>query len=98
MRWIAIASGAALLGVLSGCGGGTSAAVSVCEAAVAERLPGRTYTFDTQALRDSARSEDDGVVFMSAPLVIDAGMTIEQRQTVECRVRGNDIISLHFIW
>ncbi|MGY6518455.1 MAG: hypothetical protein ACXIUZ_07055 [Lysobacteraceae bacterium] len=84
--------------LLAGCGGSTSRAAGVCEAAVAERFSGRSYDFDGAALRASARELDDGVVFLSAPLVIDPGMTIEQRQTVECRVRGDDIISLNFIW
>lgn len=97
MRWIPMMSAAALGAVLAGCGG-TSEAVSVCEAAVAERLPGRTYQLDADALRESAREDGEGIVFLQAPLVIDPGMTIEQRQTVECRVRGGDIISLNFIW
>lgn len=97
MRWIPLMTAAALGAVLVGCGG-TTEAVSVCEAAVAERLPGRTYELDTDAMRESAREDGEGVVFVQAPLVIDPGMTIEQRQTVECRVRGRDIISLNFIW
>lgn len=97
MRWISLMTAATLGAVLAGCGG-SSQAVSVCEAAVAERLPGRTYQLDSDALRASAREDGEGVVFLQAPLVIDPGMTIEQRQTVECRVRGGDIISLNFIW
>ncbi|WP_187265891.1 hypothetical protein [Alkalisalibacterium limincola] len=97
MRWISMMTAATLGAVLAGCGG-SSQAVSVCEAAVAERLPGRTYQLDADALRASAREDGEGVVFLQAPLVIDPGMTIEQRQTVECRVRGSDIISLNFIW
>lgn len=97
MRWIPLMTAATLGAVLAGCGG-SSKAVSVCEAAVAERLPGRTYELDSEALRASSREDGEGIVFLQAPLVIDPGMTIEQRQSVECRVRGGDIISLNFIW
>lgn len=97
MRWIPMITAATLGAVLAACGG-ASEAVSVCEAAVAERLPGRTYQLDSEALRASAREDGEGVVHLQAPLVIDPGMTIEQRQTVECRVRGGDIIALNFIW
>lgn len=97
MRWIHVMTAAALGAVLAGCGG-ASEAVSVCEAAVAERLPGRTYELDSDALRESVREDGEDTVSLNAPLVIDPGMTIEQRQTVECRVRGGDLISLNFIW
>lgn len=98
MRCIPLLGVAAVASLLVACGGGTSGAVAVCESAVAERLPGRSYQLDVNAMRESAREDGEGVVFLEAPLVIDPGMTIEQRQMVECRVRGSDIISLNFIW
>lgn len=89
---------------LTACGGGASAAAAACEAAVAERMAGRSYQLDGKALAASARDAGEGITELRAPIVFDAGMTNEERQTVECRTRVDpgqsrpSVLTLNFIW
>lgn len=90
--------------LLAGCGGRSADALSVCRAAIAERMAGKSYRLDTKALQDSAREESADVLVLTGEVVIDPGMTGEQRQNVECKARfvagqsRPDVISLNFVW
>ncbi len=93
-----------LAALLAGCGGRSAEAWAVCEAAIAERLAGKTYRLDPKAIRASAREEGENVLVLSGEVVLDPGMTHEQRQTLECKARFTpgqarpDVISLNFVW
>lgn len=90
--------------LLAGCGGRGADALAVCEDAIAERLTGKNYRLDAKALLASAREEGENVLVLTGEVVIEPGMTHEQKQTVECKARfapGQsrlDVISLNFVW
>lgn len=93
-----------LCALLAGCGGREGDALAACEAAIAERLEGKTYRLEAEAMRASARAEGEDVLVLTGTVVIDPGMTHEQQQTVECKARFTagqsrpDVISLNFVW
>lgn len=96
-RWMLMAS----LGLLAGCGGRADEAATVCEAAVAERLPDQQYTLDRAALAGSAEEQADNVLQLRAGIVFKPGLPGEYKQTVECKVRfgaAPDVISLTFFY
>lgn len=88
--------------VLAACGGGGDAKLKACADEVKLKLDGKAYKLDEAALVANQTDEGDGIVAMSAPIVIQPGMTDEVTQTVKCRVRTvngeTDVISLTFIW
>lgn len=88
--------------VLAACGGDGDAKSKACIDEVARKLDGKTYKLDEAALASSQTEEGDGIYALTAPIVIQPGMTNELAQTVRCRVRTvngkTDVISLNFIW
>ncbi|MDZ4349206.1 MAG: hypothetical protein U1A22_06695 [Xanthomonadaceae bacterium] len=93
-----------MLVVLAACAGKEQKIVSACESAVAERLAGKTYRLDSDALRTSLQTDASGVSSVRAEVILDPGMSGEQTQTVECSARFEDgqsnpvVIALNFIW
>lgn len=88
-------------GLLAGCGSQADTAATACEAAVAERLQGGTYSIDLAALAASAEEQPDDVVHLKSGIVFEPGLPGEYRQQVECRVRFGDVpdvISLTFYY
>ncbi|PKM02581.1 MAG: hypothetical protein CVV17_05495 [Gammaproteobacteria bacterium HGW-Gammaproteobacteria-7] len=93
-----------LLALLAGCASKEQKVVSACESAVAERLAGKTYRLDSDALRTSLQTDATGVSSVRAEVILDPGMSGEQAQTVECSARFEQgqsdpvVIALNFIW
>ncbi len=101
---------AASLG-LSACGGGGTGsatpgdlAATACNEAAAARLDGKLYEMDLVALAGSMKDVANGEKFLTAPIVIEPGLTSEAKQIVECTVRFSegkdapDVVGFVFNW
>lgn len=108
-NWLVVSMALAL----SACGGGGGEAAGggtpndqaalACEAAAKSRLEGKLYTLDLAALGASMKDGADGAKFLTAPIVIEPGLTSEVKQIVECTVRFNegqppDVVGFVFNW
>lgn len=86
--------------VLVACGGGAdnggrgadrnSLAAQACKAAAESRLDGKLYELDLKALGASMKDVPNGEQFLTAPIIIEPGLTSEAKQIVECTVRFSD--------
>ncbi|WP_146907170.1 hypothetical protein [Arenimonas daejeonensis] len=94
-NWLVVSMALAL----SACGGSGEAggggtpndlAAQACEAAAKSRLEGKLYTLDLAALGASMKDAPNGEKFLTAPIVIEPGLTSEVKQIVECTVRFSD--------
>ncbi len=108
MKWISIA----LLALsLTACSGGNSGAPSgkagdaatVCDAFVKNKLEGKQYTLDLKALAASLKDTAEGGANLSAPIIVEPGLTTEVKQTLQCDIRfGADgkpeVFNATFIW
>ena len=88
--WLVIS----MCALLAGCGGGESGskpppqmAADACEAAAKSRLSGKLYELDIAKLAASMTDAADGAKFLTAPILIEPGLTSEVKQIVECTVR-----------
>ncbi|KAA2285104.1 hypothetical protein [Arenimonas fontis] len=86
-----------------GAGKGPGAvAAEACRAAAEARLDGKLYQLDLAALAASMREASNGEKFLTAPIVIEPGLTSETRQIVECTVRFTgeraDVVGFVFNW
>ncbi len=100
----------ALALVACGGGGGTAddnpgqLAAEACRAAADARLEGKLYELDLAALATSMKDAPNGEKFLSAPVVIEPGLTSEVKQIVECTVRFSDgkpspdVVGFGFNW
>ena len=91
--WLMMAMAVAL----AGCGGGGSSggspgdlAAEACKGAAESRLDGKLYDLDLAALSASMKDAANGEKFLTAPIVIEPGLTSEVKQIVECSVRFSD--------
>lgn len=89
----------------SGGGGGNpnEQAAQACEAAAKSRLDGKLYTLDLAVLGASMKDAPNGEKFLTAPIVIEPGLTSEVKQIVECTVRFSDgkppdVVGFVFNW
>jgi len=109
MKWISIAL--LVLGLAACSGGGESnapagkggAAASACDAFVKGKLEGKQYTLDLNALAASLKPDEHEGAILTAPIVIEPGLTTEVKQTISCEVRfGADgkaeVLTVNFIW
>jgi len=104
--WLMV--GAAL--ALAACGGGGAAstpgdlAAKACEDAAKSRLDNKLYELDMAALAASMTDAPNGEKFLTAPILIEPGLTSEVKQIVECTVRFNenspnpDVVGFVFNW
>lgn len=106
--WAMITMAAAL----SACGGGGEAAsgtpnelaAKACEEAAKSRIEGKLYEMDLAALAASMTDAPNGEKFLTAPIVIEPGLTSEAKQIVECTVRFSegkpvpDVVGFGFTW
>ena len=109
--WLVITMTAAL----SACGGGDGTgatgggspadlAAKACEEASKSRLEGKLYDLDVSALAASMKDAPNGEKFLTAPIVIEPGLTSEVKQIVECTVRFSDakpapdVVGFGFNW
>ncbi|MFY2763110.1 hypothetical protein [Arenimonas sp. MALMAid1274] len=97
---------------LTACGGGgaggsgnaNEAAAEACKLAAESRLNGKLYTLDQPALAASMKDAPNGEKFLTAPIVIEPGLTSEVKQIVECTVRFDegketpDVVGFVFNW
>ncbi len=108
-RWLVVL----MTGMIAACGGGGESAAPTspnglaalaCEAAAKSRLDGKLYTLDAAALAASMKDQPGGEKFLTAPILIEPGLTSEVKQIVECTVRfteGNpnpDVVGFVFNW
>lgn len=98
--------------VLAACGDGGSAsggspnelAARVCEAEAKSRVAGKLYELDVAALSTSMKDAPNGEKFLTAPMVIEPGLTSEAKQIIECTVRFTegkpdpDVVGFGFTW
>jgi len=106
--WVAITMAA----TLSACGGGGGSAggspndlaAKACEEAAKSRVEGKLYEMDLAALAASMKDAPNGEKFLTAPIVIEPGLTSEAKQIVECTVRFSDakpapdVVGFGFTW
>jgi hypothetical protein len=96
---------------LAACGGGGAApdtpadlAAQACEVAAKSRLDDKLYELDMAALAASMTDAPNGEQFLTAPILIEPGLTSEVKQIVECTVRFNegspnpDVVGFVFNW
>ena len=98
---------------LAACGGESSSggggspndlAAEACKAAAESRLEGKLYELDLAALAASMKDAPNGEKFLTAPIVIEPGLTSEVKQIVECSVRFSegkptpDVVGFGFTW
>ena len=97
----------AVCGGESSSGGGGSPndlAAEACKAAAESRLEGKLYELDLAALAASMKDAPNGEKFLTAPIVIEPGLTSEVKQIVECSVRFSegkptpDVVGFGFNW
>jgi len=91
--WLVISLAAALAGCGGGeAGGGTpnDLAAKACVDAAKSRLGAKLYELDVAALAASMKDAPNGEKFLTAPIVIEPGLTSEVKQIVECTVRFSD--------
>ena len=108
MKWISIALLAVGLTACSGGesdspGGKTGSAASACEAFVKNKLETKQYKLDLNVLASSMKQATDGSAVLTAPIIIEPGLTTEVKQTIQCDVRfgANDtpeVLTVNFIW
>lgn len=77
-------------------------ALEACADAVAQKLVGKEFRLDRAAMQASAADDGTGAIAMSGGLLINPGMTNEEKQTVQCKARVEngkaDVVSLSIIW
>jgi hypothetical protein len=79
-------------------------AAKACEVAAKSRLDDKIYELDLAALAGSMTDAPNGEKFLTAPILIEPGLTSEVRQIVECTVRFNegspnpDVVGFVFNW
>lgn len=108
MKWISITL--LVLG-LAACSGGESsapagkagAAAAACDAFVRNKLQGKQYELDLTALAASLKEGAERGGNLSAPIIIEPGLTTEVKQTIQCDMRfaADDtpqVLSVTFIW
>ncbi len=73
-----------------------------CVTEAGERLQGKRFQVEADALAASAKQNAADTFQLSAPIVFDRGLSSEYSQTLECRVRFDgeqaSVIFLQFNW
>lgn len=105
--WLVVPMTAALVA----CGGSDVApsspadqAAAACDAEMTRRMEGKLYQLDKVALAASMKDAPDATKMLTAPVVIEPGLTSEVKQIIECRVRfaegkpTPDIVGFGFNW
>jgi hypothetical protein len=108
MKWICIAL---LVIGLAACSGGESsgpsgkagAAASACDAFVKNKLEAKQYKLDLSTLAASMKQATPGTGDLSAPIIIEPGLTTEVKQNIQCDVRFDaedkaEVMTVVFVW
>jgi len=108
MKWISIALlvmglAACSGGDAGGPGGKSGAAATVCDAFVKNKLDGKQYKLDLNVLAASLKADTQGGGVLTAPIIIEPGLTTEVKQTISCEVRFGagdkpEAMTVNFIW
>lgn len=95
---------------LAACSGGGSApagksgsAATACDAFVKSKLEGKQYKLDLTVLAASLKEGAQRSGNLTAPIIIEPGLTTEVKQTIQCDMRfGPDdtpeVLNVTFIW
>lgn len=91
----------AVAALAAGCGGRADDAARVCLEAAQAKTDGKSIDLSASALAGHAKEDGDGF-HIQAPILLDAGLPGELKQTLDCRVRftanGPEIVSLIFVF
>jgi len=109
-NWLVAVSATLVLTACGGADGGGGAgdrnalAAKACQTELESRLDGKLYKLDLQALGASMKEVPNGEHFLTAPIIIEPGLTSEAKQIVECTVRFSaakpqpDVVGFGFNW
>jgi hypothetical protein len=78
-------------------------AAQACSDEIGKRLAGRNVGLDAGDMRKHVKSESSDTVLVTSSVVLDKGLSSENRQTFECRVRFDaggvaSVLYLQFNW
>jgi len=78
-------------------------AAQACSDEIGKRLAGRSVGLDPSDMRKHIKSESSDTVLVSSTVVLDKGLSSENRQTFDCRVRFDaggaaSVLYLQFNW
>jgi hypothetical protein len=106
--WLMVPVTAALVACGGSGGGGSGSpadlAATACDEEMTRRMEGKLYELDKVALAASMKDAPDATKILTAPVVVEPGLTSEVKQIVECRVRfaegkpAPDIVGFGFNW
>ncbi len=94
----------ALCLLVSACGNGRDDhAAQACSDEIGKRLHGRNFGLDAADMVRHVKTEAADTVLVSSSVVLDKGMSSENRQTFDCRVRFDaagtaSVLYLQFNW
>ncbi len=101
-QWQRILAAQAIAALAAGCGGRADEAARVCLEAAQAKAAGQSIDLNAKALAAHATPDGEDAFLIRAPIVLDAGLSGESKQTLDCRVRitanGAEIISLTFVF
>ena len=94
---------AACGGKADGPGGKSGAAASACDAFAKNKLADKQYTLDLNVLAASFTESAERSGNMTAPIIIEPGLTTELKQTFKCELRFSaddipEVLNVSFIW
>lgn len=90
--------------ILAACGSSRNdKAAAACGAEIANRLAGKTYQIDLRDLAGNAKAESANTLLLASTIVFDKGLSTQNQQTYECRVRMDNadtasVLFLQFNW
>ena len=78
-------------------------AAQACSEEIGKRLNGRSVGLDVGDMRKHIKNESSDTVLVTSTVVLDKGLTSENRQTFDCRVRFDSsgaasVLYLQFNW
>jgi hypothetical protein len=88
----------------AGCGNSRDEhAAQACSDEIGKRLVGRSVGLDPSDMRKHIKSESSDTVLVTSTVVLDKGLSSENRQTFDCRVRFDaggaaSVLYLQFNW
>ena len=78
-------------------------AAQACSDEIGKRLTGRSVGLDPDDMRKHIKSESSDTVLVTSTVILDKGLSSENRQTFDCRVRFDasgtpSVLYLQFNW
>ena len=91
--------------LLAACGGNerNDRAAQACSDEISKRLAGKNFEIDVADFAHHAKAEATDTLLLSSAVVFDKGLSTENRQTFDCRVRFDaagapSVLYLQFNW